>query len=171
MGKLFGKYRGQVEANVDPLQLGRLRVSSPAALGEGAVEWAMPCLPYAGTGLGFMMLPPVGAAVWIEFEAGDADHPIWSGCFWSPGAAPEANTGDVTISAPDGTRVRLDSAGNVEVKANAAVRVSAPVVQVSAGTISLEAGTVAVSGAVRCDTLIANSVVASSYTPGAGNLE
>jgi hypothetical protein len=171
MGTLFGKYRGQVEGNTDPLQQGRLQVSSPDGLGEGAVAWAMPCVPCTSEGTGFMMLPPVGTGVWVEFEAGDVDRPIWTGCFWGPGAEIRADGGEVTMASRDGTRVTLDSAGNVDVTANATVKVSAAVVQVSAGAISLEAGTVTAPGAVHCDTLIANSVVASSYTPGVGNLE
>lgn len=84
----FGKYRGKVENNVDPLQLGRLQVSAPAVLGDGTLSWAMPCVPYAGDGVGFFMLPPVGASVWVEFEGGDPDWPIWAGCFWGTGQVP-----------------------------------------------------------------------------------
>ncbi len=86
----FGKYRGKVENNVDPLQLGRLQVSAPAVLGEGTLSWAMPCVPFAGDGVGFFMLPPTGASVWVEFEGGDPDWPIWSGCFWGTGQVPAA---------------------------------------------------------------------------------
>jgi hypothetical protein len=84
----FGKYRGQVENNVDPLQMGRLQVSVPAVLGSGTLSWAMPCVPYAGSGVGFFAIPAVGANVWVEFEGGDTDYPIWSGCFWGAGEAP-----------------------------------------------------------------------------------
>jgi hypothetical protein len=48
----------------------------------------MPCAPYAGSGVGFFAIPPVGANVWVEFEAGNPDYPIWSGCFWGAGEAP-----------------------------------------------------------------------------------
>jgi uncharacterized protein involved in type VI secretion and phage assembly len=33
--------------------------------------------------VGWLAIPPVGADVWLEFEGGDLDYPIWSGCFWS----------------------------------------------------------------------------------------
>jgi hypothetical protein len=46
-------------------------------------NWAWPCVPYAGAGVGFAFLPPRGANVWIEFEGGSPDHPVWSGCFWT----------------------------------------------------------------------------------------
>lgn len=88
MSQFFGKYRGSVENNIDPLMLGRLQVSAPAVLGEGTLSWAMPCAPFAGDGVGFFALPPVGANVWVEFEGGDPDYPIWSGCFWGTGEVP-----------------------------------------------------------------------------------
>lgn len=88
MREFFGKYRGKVVGNVDPLYRGRLQVVVPAVLGEGRVSWAMPCVPYAGKNVGFYVLPPVSANVWVEFEGGDPDFPIWSGCFWSQGELP-----------------------------------------------------------------------------------
>jgi hypothetical protein len=88
MTKYFGKYRGKVENNVDPLQLGRIQVSVPAVLAEGALSWAMPCVPYAGPSVGFFAIPPVSANVWVEFEGGDPDYPIWAGCFWGTGEVP-----------------------------------------------------------------------------------
>jgi uncharacterized protein involved in type VI secretion and phage assembly len=88
MKQYFGKYRGKVENNIDPLQLGRIQVSAPAVLGPGTLSWAMPCTPYAGSGVGFFAIPPVGANVWVEFEGGDPDYPIWAGCFWGTGEVP-----------------------------------------------------------------------------------
>ena len=88
MNNFFGKYRGKVENNIDPMQLGRVQVSVPAVLGEGSMSWAMPCVPYAGPGVGFFAIPPVGANIWVEFEGGDPDYPIWSGCFWGVGEVP-----------------------------------------------------------------------------------
>ena len=82
MTQFFGKYRGKVENNIDPMMLGRVQVSVPAVLGSGQLSWAMPCAPFAGPGVGLFTVPPVGANVWVEFEAGDPDYPIWSGCFW-----------------------------------------------------------------------------------------
>lgn len=78
-GQFFGKYRGKVENNIDPMMMGRVQVSVPAVLGDGGLSWAMPCAPYAGSGVGFFAIPPTGANVWVEFEGGDPDYPIWSG--------------------------------------------------------------------------------------------
>jgi uncharacterized protein involved in type VI secretion and phage assembly len=86
--QFFGKFRAKVQNNVDPLQIGRVQVSVPAVLGEGRMSWAMPCTPFAGPGVGFFVIPPVNGNVWVEFEGGDPDYPIWSGCFWGAGETP-----------------------------------------------------------------------------------
>lgn len=84
----FGKYRGKVETNLDPLGLGRVQVSVPDVMGDGTLAWAMPCLPGAGPGVGIFAIPPSGANVWVEFERGDPDFPIFSGGFWALGDTP-----------------------------------------------------------------------------------
>jgi hypothetical protein len=87
--EFYGKYRGKVENNIDPLLQGRVQVSVPAVLGDGRLAWAMPCAPYGGSGVGFFAIPPTGANLWVEFEGGDTDYPIWTGCFWGVGEAPD----------------------------------------------------------------------------------
>lgn len=82
MRRFFGKYRGKVVNNIDPLQLGRLQVSVPSIYGSDRLSWALPCTPYAGKDVGFFAMPPLGSNIWVEFEAGDTDYPIWTGCFW-----------------------------------------------------------------------------------------
>lgn len=81
MPPMYGKYRGKVQENNDPQRLGRIRALVPAVTSD-VLNWAMPCVPYAGPQEGFLMLPPVGANVWVEFEGGDLNYPIWSGGFW-----------------------------------------------------------------------------------------
>jgi hypothetical protein len=88
MTQYFGKYRGKVVNNVDPLNLGRVQVSCPAVLGEGTLSWAMPCAPYAGAGVGLFTVPPLQANVWVEFEGGDKDYPICAGVFWGDNEVP-----------------------------------------------------------------------------------
>lgn len=80
--KYYGKYRGTVVNNVDPLQIGRLLVMVPDVLNINLSSWAMPCLPVGGIQMGFFSVPLIGAGVWIEFEQGDPDYPIWTGCFY-----------------------------------------------------------------------------------------
>jgi hypothetical protein len=89
--KYYGKYRGVVTNNVDPLFTGRMMVQVPAVLGERSV-WAMPCVPYAGNGCGTYLLPAPGTGVWIEFEGGDPDRAIWSGCWWEVNQVPGTAT-------------------------------------------------------------------------------
>ncbi|MEM1053951.1 MAG: phage baseplate assembly protein V [Bacteroidota bacterium] len=78
----FGKYRGVVTDVNDPLMTGRIRATVPDVLGDQQSGWALPCAPFGGTGVGFFSLPTVGAGVWIEFEHGNPDYPIWAGCWW-----------------------------------------------------------------------------------------
>lgn len=83
--KHYGKYRGVVVNNIDPMQLGRLLIIVPDVLGLVPSTWAEPCVPLAGpTGppMGVYLVPPIGAGVWVEFEQGNADYPIWVGCRW-----------------------------------------------------------------------------------------
>lgn len=79
---LYGKYRGTVINNIDPMQIGRIQamVSDVAGLVPGT--WAMPCVPVAGINTGFFTVPMIGSGVWIEFERGDPEYPIWVGGFW-----------------------------------------------------------------------------------------
>jgi hypothetical protein len=88
VSRFYGKYRGKVENNIDPLMLGRIQVSAPAVLRDATLAWATPCVPYAGAGVGLFLIPPKGANVWVEFEGGDPNKPIWSGCFWGIGEVP-----------------------------------------------------------------------------------
>jgi uncharacterized protein involved in type VI secretion and phage assembly len=82
-GKQFlGKYRGSVLNNIDPLQIGRLLVTVPDVLGLTPTSWAMPCVPIAGKQMGTYVIPQIGAGVWIEFEQGNADYPVWVGGYW-----------------------------------------------------------------------------------------
>ena len=80
--RYYGKYRGTVLINIDPLQIGRIMAQVPDVLGEIPSTWAMPCVPAAGIQSGCFILPPIGSQVWIEFEQGNPDYPIWSGGFW-----------------------------------------------------------------------------------------
>ena len=80
--KFYGKYRGLVIENIDPEQIGRVMVQVPDVLGEIPSSWAMPCVPVAGIQSGIFAVPPIGSQVWVEFEQGDPDFPIWTGGFW-----------------------------------------------------------------------------------------
>ncbi len=100
MGQFYGKYRGTVVSNVDPQNMGRLSVTVPDVSNIQTSTWAMPSAALAGGQSGFYAVPPVGSNVWVEFEQGDSDYPIWSGCFWgsSSEVPPQGN------SAPPGVQ-------------------------------------------------------------------
>ena len=100
--RYYGKYRGIVIAHNDPLKLGRLRVWVPSLFPtEGdlppdetslsVTDWAWPCMPFGGSpDQGLFFVPEVGAKVWVEYEEGNLDSPIWVGVFWSaPGGMTE----------------------------------------------------------------------------------
>lgn len=75
---VFGLYRGVVVSTADPQQKGRLLVQIPAVLGADTTAWALPVLrqPYT---IAALKLPKIGSAVWIAFEAGSPNLPVWLG--------------------------------------------------------------------------------------------
>lgn len=96
----WGKYRGTVVNNVDPMQIGRLQVLVPDVSGVMLSSWAMPCTPVAGMQSGMFALPIIGSGVWVEFERGDPDYPIWVGCFWGTAAEVPATALTVPPAVP-----------------------------------------------------------------------
>ena len=95
----YGKYRGTVTDNADPRSQGRIRVQVPEILADVDSGWALPCAPFAGDKLGAYAIPPVGAGVWVEFEAGDPSRPIWVGGWWSSDKVPTDEAG--STATPD----------------------------------------------------------------------
>lgn len=85
--RYYGKYRGLVVENLDPMMQGRIVAQVPDVLGETPSSWAMPCVPVAGIQAGIFAVPPIGGQVWVEFEQGNPDYPIWSGGFWGQTAS------------------------------------------------------------------------------------
>jgi hypothetical protein len=155
----FGKYRGEVTDNQDPLMMGRIRAKVPAIYGDNDSGWALPCSPYAGKGVGFFFVPPVGAKVWIEFEAGKTDVPIWSGGFWGTGETPKApaspdikviktdtatitindmpGTGGVTIETNSGLKIVMDATGIELSNSSAKIKLTPASVSVNDGALEV----------------------------------
>ena len=110
-GHFVGKYRATVANNIDPEQRGRLQMFVPDVYGPTPSTWAEACVPLAGpTGppMGVYFVPPIGAGVWAEFEHGDPDYPIWSGCRW--GAASDIPPA-VKLGTPTAPSLVLQSLG------------------------------------------------------------
>jgi hypothetical protein len=108
--RYYGKYRGLVINNIDPLQIGRIIAQVSDVLGEAPSSWAMPCVPAAGIQAGCFIVPPIGSEVWIEFEQGDSDYPIWTGGFWGTvGEVPIFATAPPAI--PPGQNIVLQTTG------------------------------------------------------------
>lgn len=141
--RCFGKYRGRVSDNDDPQKRGRLQVIVPTLFTDHAV-WALPCVPMANPdGSGFFSIPDVDANVWVEFEAGNLEYPIWSGCFWAENAVAAADAsasvkfwrtknfviridddaGDLTIEKTGGGKLRI-SATELSAEADSVVQIA-----------------------------------------------
>lgn len=86
--RFYGKYRGTCVNNIDPLQIGRVQLIVPDVSGVIPTSWAMPCFPVSGIQNGVFTVPPIGAGVWVEFEQGNPDHPIWVGGYYAPSDVP-----------------------------------------------------------------------------------
>jgi hypothetical protein len=99
-GKFYGKYSGEVISNEDPQQQGRMVVTVPPVFGAELEVWARPCLPF-----GHFYVPAVGAKVWIEFEAGDPDYPLWVGVWYPQNTIPA----EAAVTPPDNRVIQTPS--------------------------------------------------------------
>jgi uncharacterized protein involved in type VI secretion and phage assembly len=100
--RYFGKYRATVMNNLDPMLQGRIMVQLADRYGLFPSTWAMPSFPLAALGSGVVALPPVASQVWVEFEAGDPDYPIWTGAFWAdPAGFPPLALAGATPATPN----------------------------------------------------------------------
>ena len=148
----FGKYRGTVSDNSDSTSRGRLKVKVPSVLGDLEV-WAMPCVPYAGSQVGFFTLPDTGTGVWVEFEAGDPSYPVWTGFFWGDGDLPsEASSSSTKVWKTGGVTITIDddageitivnqSQSKITVASDIELEVDPGKVTISADSVTSECGT------------------------------
>ena len=112
VGRYYGKFRATVVDTADEDHRGLLTVEVPDVFGDGVVVAAEACLPYAQ-----FATPPHGATVWVEFEAGDPERPLWVGTAVTSETAakvkPETllltHTGDAAVSLGDDGQVLLSS--------------------------------------------------------------
>lgn len=156
----YGKYRGVVTDTNDPLGIGRIKARVPDVMGDGDSGWAMPCVPFAGKGMGFFALPTDGAGVWVEFEHGDPDFPVWSGCWWGSAAELPSQvltppqTDKLVLRTDDGSSILVDGTpgtGGITLTTSAGqkIAVSAQGIEIDNGSgasITLKGPTVSVNG-------------------------
>lgn len=144
----MGKYRGIVADNRDPLMLGRIKARVQDVLGSNDSGWALPCVPYAGNGVGLFLVPPVNASVWMEFEHGDPDYPVWTGCFWAQGEVPATPAvPEKKVLKTDAGTVTLDDtpgAGGITIETTAGMKIaiSATGIEINDG----QGGTIKLTG-------------------------
>ena len=160
MKVFYGKYRGVVTNNLDPEQLGRIQAKVPDVLGAATTGWALPCAPYGGDAVGLFLIPPINASVWIEFEGGKPDFPIWSGCFWGVGGAPASpasaqkkvlkteyasitlddtpGAGSLTLETSTGQRIKLAATGiEIDNGQGATIRLIGPSVSINGNALEV----------------------------------
>ena len=143
--RFYGKYRGIVSDNADPLNEGRLRALVPDVLADVNTGWALPCAPFTGVGSGLYAVPAQGAGVWIEFEAGDVSRPIWSGGWWAQGEIPKGTQDAATtpgrklLRSETGMLVALDDAAQTITISDKDAR-NLVTIKVADGTIEIRAG-------------------------------
>jgi len=186
MSQRNGVYKGLVVEPRDPKGRGRVRVSVPEFDEE---VWARRATLDAGDRRGTWFVPDAGDEVLVAFANGDARNPVIVGALWgSTQRPPESNpertlvrtkhgatvvlddgTGEVEVSDLHGNTVKL-AADGVTVHSASRLTVKASIVEVEAGTLKFDAAISEFSGLVQCDSLVTNSVVSSSYSPGAGNI-
>ena len=108
----YGKFRAKVLNVEDPKRQGRVKVSCPRVLGTAISTWCLPCIPYAVDNEGDFFVPKVGDTVWIEFEEGDVNKPIWSGGWYSENKIPISSSESIDrkrVFAYNGSRIEISS--------------------------------------------------------------
>lgn len=150
----FGKYRGQVTKNNDTDGLGRIRATVLDVYGKNESPWALPCVPYAGDKVGLMLIPPVGAWVWFEFEQGRPKKPIYTGCFWESNQTRPAGSPTKKVLAFDTVTITIDDSqqgqGNIAIETDASCHLSIAgnTIEITNGkgsTIKLDGKTVSIN--------------------------
>lgn len=140
-GLFYGKYRAKVINNGDPKNLGRIKVHCPQVHGvqDYPDTWALPLSPAAGA-FTFWHIPDVGDWVYVEFDHGRAEYPLWTGGWWGDGESPdEASKSKVLLMTKEGARIVFDRSENsirIAVE-ETSIKVSTDGIQVE-GNISID---------------------------------
>lgn len=108
--RFFGKYRGKVTSiGENRKDLGIITVEVPEIFRDIDIPLVKPVIPFAGKNCGFGALPKKDDVIWIEFEAGNLNKPIWTGFWWAEGEEPDAVDWDtVALVSRTGHKLILD---------------------------------------------------------------
>ena len=154
--RMYGKYRGIVSDVDDPDGMGRIKAKVDALNGS-ETTWALPVVPFAGSGHGLVLIPEAGDGVWIEFEAGDTNRPLWTGGWWASGAMPPdgdikkralvCSNGHKLVLDEDGEIVQLKHAGGAEITLTASditIKIGTAQIVLSASGVNVNNGALTV---------------------------
>jgi uncharacterized protein involved in type VI secretion and phage assembly len=178
--KLPGVYRATVTDSKDPQGRGRVQVKIPS-VDPDAPAWAELATLMAGDGYGVWFRPEQGDDVLVMFEEGDLRRPFVIGALWGPGERTPPTTTDAaktirtrcgaTITVDDGRcEVRIEAPGGIRLSSSTRIEGKATEIVLDTGQFAINSPNAVFSGVVRCDTLVADSIVASRYSPGVGNV-
>lgn len=114
----FGKYRATVFDIKDPEKRGRIRVKCPSVIGDSTSNWCEVCVPVAISDKnGDFFIPKEGETVWIEFEQGDVNRPIFVGNWWGDKELPtDEMSGNTRIISFNGNIITFNKATKLESK-------------------------------------------------------
>lgn len=111
IGLYYGVYRAKVINNADPDNLGRVILHCEQVHGKDYPEvWAWPETPYAGNGFGFWAIPDKDDYVYVRFDHGRPDKPIWHGGWWGEDDVTDDDmtTKKVVLVVKEGMKIVLD---------------------------------------------------------------
>ena len=138
--KYYGKYRAKVVDTKDPQKRGRIRVMCPKVIGEAKSSWCEPCIPVAYDFGGDFAIPKVGEFVWVEFEEGNPNKPIYTGGLWCTNKSPSSSYD---------TNTRLITWGNCTIlmgSNKADISVGSSVISLTSGSVHITSPSVKVNG-------------------------
>lgn len=88
--RFYGIYRGICVDSIDPISKGRVRLQVPQILGTAVTDWAWPIVSGSGT----LTAPAINSGIWVMFEGGDPNFPLWVGTFNAQASTPVVVSSD-----------------------------------------------------------------------------
>jgi len=167
-----GIYRGAVVNNIDPEFRGRIMARVTDVTGVFTTSWAEPVVPMAGPNAGYLSIPPMNSGVWVQFENGDPDKPVWIGGLWGSAFEAPLTAKQMTGVGPAGAATLIQSmelnficiadkgmfaqlpAGGVMIQAGPAtsiaidktgIRMTAPTITINGATVTFNGGALVIT--------------------------